>query len=344
MLVERQAGPDAARRLEAADRGPRRGAQGGGGRSRCDDGTDSRLRRAERAGIPRRARPAAGLQRAPDRPRSAHGARSRRRRSDDRHGRARDAGDPAARRAAPYIGGAQTLTVTSTGYSIRGRTATGLPTGCGVVAVDPSVIPLGTRMTIPGLRRGRRRRHRRRGPGHRRSTSGSRRWREALAWGRRTVTITLHGSRLAPVRAAGGDDARRRRCETSEHSPRRAPRPARRRPRPLPDRASQPARGAGRPDRRRGRGRRRRRSSIVRELAPDVVVMDLNMPGMTRRRGDAPDHDDRAADARRRADDLRPGQRRDGRDPRRRLRLPAQGLVDPGADGRASAPRRSASR
>ena len=33
---------------------------------------------------------------------------------------------------------------------MRGRTATGLPTAPGVVAVDPSVIPLGTRMTIPG--------------------------------------------------------------------------------------------------------------------------------------------------------------------------------------------------
>ena len=31
-----------------------------------------------------------------------------------------------------------------------GRTATGRPAGHGVVAVDPSVIPLGTHMSIPG--------------------------------------------------------------------------------------------------------------------------------------------------------------------------------------------------
>ena len=33
---------------------------------------------------------------------------------------------------------------------LRGTTATGIPTGPGIVAVDPTVIPLGTRMTIPG--------------------------------------------------------------------------------------------------------------------------------------------------------------------------------------------------
>ena len=44
-------------------------------------------------------------------------------------------------------GGPRTLTVSSTGYALTGTTATGLPVGPGVVAVDPSVIPLGTRMT-----------------------------------------------------------------------------------------------------------------------------------------------------------------------------------------------------
>jgi 3D (Asp-Asp-Asp) domain-containing protein len=83
-----------------------------------------------------------------------------------------------------------TLTVSSTGYAIRGRTATGLPTAPGVVAVDPSVIPLGTRLTIPGY-----------GEGVAADTGGSVRgnvidlWfptrQQALAWGRRTVTITL---------------------------------------------------------------------------------------------------------------------------------------------------------
>lgn len=92
----------------------------------------------------------------------------------------------------PYNGGEQTLTVTSTGYAIRGRTASGLPTGWGIVAVDPSVIPLGTRMTIPGY-----------GEGVAADTGGAVRgatidlWfptvAQALAWGRRTVTITLRG-------------------------------------------------------------------------------------------------------------------------------------------------------
>jgi 3D (Asp-Asp-Asp) domain-containing protein/peptidoglycan hydrolase CwlO-like protein len=87
--------------------------------------------------------------------------------------------------------GAQ-LTVVATGYAIRGRTATGLAASWGVVAVDPSVIPLGTRMTIPGY-----------GEGVAADTGGAVQgdtidlWfptrAQALAWGRRTVTITLHG-------------------------------------------------------------------------------------------------------------------------------------------------------
>jgi 3D (Asp-Asp-Asp) domain-containing protein len=96
---------------------------------------------------------------------------------------------PAA--ATPISGGAHTLTVTATGYSLPGRTATGLPVGPGVVAVDPSVIPLGTRLTIPGY-----------GEGVAADTGGAVQgytidlWfptpADALAWGRRTVTITLH--------------------------------------------------------------------------------------------------------------------------------------------------------
>ena len=38
------------------------------------------------------------------------------------------------------------ITVSATGYSLGGRTATGLPVGWGVVAVDPAVIPLGSHM------------------------------------------------------------------------------------------------------------------------------------------------------------------------------------------------------
>jgi 3D (Asp-Asp-Asp) domain-containing protein len=83
------------------------------------------------------------------------------------------------------------LTVTATGYSLGGSTATGLPVGWGVVAVDPSVIPLGTRMSIPGY-----------GEGVAADTGGGVQgatidlWfptqEQALAWGRRVVTITLH--------------------------------------------------------------------------------------------------------------------------------------------------------
>jgi 3D (Asp-Asp-Asp) domain-containing protein/peptidoglycan hydrolase CwlO-like protein len=52
----------------------------------------------------------------------------------------------------PRPGG--TMSVTATGYCLKGPTATGLPVGPGIVAVDPSVIPLGTRMTIPGYGEG----------------------------------------------------------------------------------------------------------------------------------------------------------------------------------------------
>lgn len=92
--------------------------------------------------------------------------------------------------ASPASGG-RTLTVSATGYALRGRTATGVYTAPGVVAVDPSVIPLGTRMTIPGY-----------GEGVAADTGGAVHgniidlWfptvEQALQWGRRTVTIVLH--------------------------------------------------------------------------------------------------------------------------------------------------------
>ena len=120
-------------------------------------------------------------------PASARRSSRLRRRRRWRRPRRRRAG---ARTA--YTGGEQTMTVSSTGYAIRGRTASGLPTGWGIVAVDPSVIPLGTRMTIPGY-----------GEGVAADTGGAVRgatidlWfptlAQALAWGRKTVTITLHG-------------------------------------------------------------------------------------------------------------------------------------------------------
>ena len=55
---------------------------------------------------------------------------------------------------APVVQSGKTLTVVATAYTTRGTTATGIPTGPGIVAVDPSVIPLGTRMTIPGYGEG----------------------------------------------------------------------------------------------------------------------------------------------------------------------------------------------
>lgn len=85
---------------------------------------------------------------------------------------------------------ARTLTVVATGYSIHGRTATGVTTGWGIAAVDPAVIPLGTRFSIPGY-----------GTAVAADIGGAVRgaavdlWfptlAQARAWGRRVVTITL---------------------------------------------------------------------------------------------------------------------------------------------------------
>ncbi len=85
----------------------------------------------------------------------------------------------------------RTITVTATGYSLGGRTASGLPVGWGIAAVDPSVIPLGSHMLIPGY-----------GEAVAADTGGSvvgatiDLWfptvAQASVWGRRTVTIVLH--------------------------------------------------------------------------------------------------------------------------------------------------------
>jgi 3D (Asp-Asp-Asp) domain-containing protein len=92
---------------------------------------------------------------------------------------------------APPAQTGKTLTVMATAYSMRGTTTTGIPTGPGIVAVDPTVIPLGTRMTIPGY-----------GEGVAADTGPAIRglridvWvataAEAAQWQWRTVTITLH--------------------------------------------------------------------------------------------------------------------------------------------------------
>ena len=71
--------------------------------------------------------------------------RSRAPSDEERHRgqRRRDAQrpEPAADRAARPAG--TRMTVEATGYALPGTTATGIPVGWGVVAVDPSVIPLG---------------------------------------------------------------------------------------------------------------------------------------------------------------------------------------------------------
>jgi 3D (Asp-Asp-Asp) domain-containing protein len=99
------------------------------------------------------------------------------------------AAPPAA--APPAAGGARTLEVLATGYSLGGSTATGLSVGWGVVAVDPSVIPLGTRMSIPGYGEGVAA-----DVGSGISGEMIDLWfpsdSAANAWGRRAVTITLH--------------------------------------------------------------------------------------------------------------------------------------------------------
>lgn len=45
----------------------------------------------------------------------------------------------------------KSLTVLATAYVSGGRTATGVPAQPGVIAVDPRVIPLGTKLYIPGI-------------------------------------------------------------------------------------------------------------------------------------------------------------------------------------------------
>jgi peptidoglycan DL-endopeptidase CwlO len=89
------------------------------------------------------------------------------------------------------VAGGGTLTVSATGYALPGRTATGIPVGWGVAAVDPRVIPLGTRFDVPGY-----------GEAVAADVGSAVRgatidlWfptrAQALSWGRRTVTITLH--------------------------------------------------------------------------------------------------------------------------------------------------------
>ncbi len=93
--------------------------------------------------------------------------------------------------AQPPPKGGRKMVVSATCYILKGTTATGVPVGPGVVAVDPTVIPLGTRMYIPGY-----------GKGVAADVGGGIKGRiidlwystyaQCAKWGRRTVTITLY--------------------------------------------------------------------------------------------------------------------------------------------------------
>jgi 3D (Asp-Asp-Asp) domain-containing protein len=117
-------------------------------------------------------------------------ARAAEARSSELPSAAAAAAAPEAAEPVRTLAAGSAITVMSTGYALRGRTSTGIPTGPGVVAVDPSVIPLGTRLTIPGY-----------GVGIAADTGGAVQgnvidvWfpttQQALAWGRRSVTIVL---------------------------------------------------------------------------------------------------------------------------------------------------------
>ncbi len=99
---------------------------------------------------------------------------------------------PAVTASPAAADGTRTLVVDAVAYHLPGRTASGLPVGPGIVAVDPTVIPLGTRMFIPGY-----------GPGIAADTGTAIKgniidlWMPSTAaarrWGRKTVTITIYG-------------------------------------------------------------------------------------------------------------------------------------------------------
>ena len=95
--------------------------------------------------------------------------------------------------AGPGAGAVRSLVVTATGYALPGHTSSGSPVGWGSVAVDPGVIPLGSRLSIPGY-----------GLGVATDTGGAIQgaridiWFptlvQARTWGTRAVTITVYPS------------------------------------------------------------------------------------------------------------------------------------------------------
>lgn len=83
-----------------------------------------------------------------------------------------------------------TLKVEANAYCLRGLTSRGVQTRTGVIAVDPKVIPYGSKIHIPGY-----------GWGTALDTGGAMRgkvidiwmptYSQCMSWGRRTVTITV---------------------------------------------------------------------------------------------------------------------------------------------------------
>ena len=83
------------------------------------------------------------------------------------------------------------LKVDAVAYHLPGKTALGVPVRKGVVAVDPSLIPLGTKLHVPGYGRSLAA-----DVGHAIKGRIIDLWfpstEQARAWGRRTVTITVY--------------------------------------------------------------------------------------------------------------------------------------------------------
>lgn len=95
---------------------------------------------------------------------------------------------PTTTRASRNAPGRPLGSFVATCYSLTGRTATGSPAGPGSIAVDPTVIPLGTRLNVSGYGTGRAVDTGRLIKGRRIDV-----WKAAGCsdWGRRTVTVSI---------------------------------------------------------------------------------------------------------------------------------------------------------
>ena len=166
--------------------------------------------------------------------------------SRSRHSNPRPASSPRRPPHPSVARGPGTLTVTATGYTLRAGPATGVSVGYGIVAVDPGVIPLGTRMTIPGY-----------GEGVAADTGGG----SGRSRDRPLVPDPSGSARVGHqdgldyaslARTASEGHAVSQKGQGQGATRQRPPSPARGRPRPVPHGPPEPARGAGRSDRRRG--------------------------------------------------------------------------------------------